>query len=239
MNESRSDGNIFNAYATVVGQLKKKRYIKGLEDEEDMSRPAILLHDGMCMAYTVIAAAYMAYSTEMVLSEPEKLREVLLEMNRLLCDKDGRFGKTQLGEMVRKFKLFPEEARKLERIKTLASSMIAFVIAHEFGHIIHGDIFNGVDSGVYSRNMERAADQFAADAIKSLEDPDICKFMFLGAALSFIADAALGNADITIAVEDSDSHPATLERFNNLLKNAPCSIEHFNMTESVFRKCMP
>ena len=87
--------------------------------------------------------------------------------------------------------------------------------------------------------MERSADQFAADTLNGLENPAIREFMFLGAALSFVADASLGNADITISVEDAQSLPATLERFNNLLKNAPPTLERFNLTENIFLACIP
>lgn len=239
LSETDSDSNKFNAFATTVGFLKQKYDIKELEDEDNLARPAILLHDGLDIAYTVVAAAYMLYSDNMVLTNPEKLRTVLIEMNSLLYSKKGHFGKKQLEILVKKFDLLPEDSEVLANIKTLASAMIAFVIAHELGHIIHGDMFNGMSNGVYSRNMERAADQFAADTLNGLEDPKIREFMFLGAALSFVADSSLGNADVSIAAEDDNSHPATLERFNSLLKNAPPTLELFNLTESVFLACMP
>ena len=100
-------------------------------------------------------------------------------------------------------------------------------------------MFNDVSAGVYSRNMERSADQFAADTLNGLEDPAIRDFMFLGAALSFVADASLGDADVSISAEAPDTHPATLERFNNLLKNAPPTLKRFNLTEDVFLSCIP
>ena len=239
LNETDADCNKFNAYATTVGMLKKEYSINELANEEDPARPAILLHDGLNMAYTVVAAAYMAYSVNMVLAKPEKLRTLLVEMNHLLYRQKGNFGKKQLEEIIKKFDIFPDDYKSLECIKTLASSMVAFVIAHELGHIVHGDMFNDVSAGVYSRNMERSADQFAADTLNGLEDPAIRDFMFLGAALSFVADASLGDADVSISAEAPDTHPATLERFNNLLKNAPPTLKRFNLTEDVFLSCIP
>ena len=137
-----------------------------------------------------------------------------------------------------KYNLFSEPSA-YENIKALSFAMTAQTIAHELGHIVYGDIFK-IDSGsAYTRNMERSADEFAADVINGIEDPSLREVLTLGAALSFVADAALDGADRDIPVDSEISHPATLERFNILLEKTGGAPARYNLTEESFLKCIP
>jgi transitional endoplasmic reticulum ATPase len=239
-NDCYRDSKTFNAYASVTGTLQKRYGIEDREVTADPDRPAIVLYDGLCMAYTAVAAAYMKYSDHLTkLPEPEALKRILRAIGERLERKDGCFGLSELAHLNARFELFPKDETALKNIQTLASAMIALVIAHELGHIVYGDIFKVGEGGAYSRNMERSADRFAADVLNGMEDPAIREFLFLGGALSFIADAALNNSNEDIPADADISHPNNLERFCNLLKNAPESIKKYNLTESYYLDCIP
>lgn len=236
-NTEHEDSKTFNAMATTVADLKQ-RY--GLTDTgDDPARPAIIIYEGLNLANTAVAAAYLKFFGDLRLTEPQKLRDFLFSMNRILCANNGRFGLQQMKELDQEYDIFSTDEVYTKNVETLASAMDAFVIAHELGHIVTGDIFKSPDGlGAYSRNMERAADQFAATLFDGLEDPKLRELFYLGAALSFIADISLGTASQKIDVESGSSHPATQERFSNLIKNAQDALEKFNLNDEIFAQCI-
>ena len=80
--------------------------------------------------------------------------------------------------------------------------------------------------------MERSADQFAADVINGIDDEGIRNLFFLGAALSFINENAWTEVDKNPDEdEELNTHPGTIERFCNLIKNYPEYDKKHNLTE--------
>ncbi len=238
-NDEYGDSQTFNAYASTISYLSQRYGINLSEMGGDPNRPAIVVYDGLNIANTAVAAAFLKHNPNMFLKDTKSLRQVLVDLNLFLCRNCGRITVGDLANLDNEYDLFPSDSDMLHDIKRLASVMGAFTIAHELGHIIYGDIFKVHDDGVYSRNMERSADQFAADVLNGIQDEDDRELLFLGAALHFVGHIALGRADEKISAEDSHTHPATLDRFRNLLKNAPETIEQFGFDEEKFLQCIP
>ena len=166
------------------------------------------------------------------------IRDFLIAMNGYLHRNDSRFTMENLKELNAKYELFSGSSEN-ESIKALSFAMTAMTIAHELGHIVYGDIFKIGTGSAYARNMERSADEFAVDVINGIEEPSVREILTLGAALSFVADAALGDADSDIPVESEISHPATLERFKILLEKTGDAPARYNLTEESFLECIP
>ncbi len=238
-NDKYADCKAFNAYATTAENVHRQYGVDIPGLEETPERPAIVIYDGLNIANTALAAAYLKYNPDWTLVDADSLRVFLADLRNVLYRNEGCITVKELAKLDKKYQLFPADVEILNEIKILASVMSSFVIAHELGHIVYGDIFKSNEGSVYSRNMERSADQFAADVLNGIRDKDIRDFLFLGSALSFITDIALGHVDVNIAVEDEHTHPATLERFRNLLRNAPEAIQQFGITETAFLQCIP
>ena len=237
-NDKFSDKNQFNAYATITNGIVEKYGLKGAELEDAPDRPAIIINEGLVLASFAFAAYYQKTNPSLALENPEALKEFLYDLNGIFCRNDSNFTMEHLKELNEKYCLFSNR-ENFEKIKLLTYAITAIAIAHELGHIVYGDIFKIGAGSVYERNMERSADQFAVDVIKGIEDPGIREFLIVGAALSFITEAALGNVDRDIPVDSEISHPNTLERYQILVESTRESIERYNLSEENFLKCIP
>ena len=240
-NDKFRDRLTFNAYASTAMYVTKRYHLDDPELLENPARPVIVLYDGLNIANTAMAAIFLKQYPNLVIDDPAKLHDFLISMCVQLIKRNGKFGVPQLKAMDKKYQLFPDDDKALEKIKILASAITSFTIAHELGHIVYGDIFKfGSDDNIYSRNMERSADQFAADTINGIDDESIRNLFFLGAALSFINDIAWTEvAKDPDADVESKTHPGTIERFCNLIKNYPEFAKKHNLTEETFMKCIP
>ena len=240
-NDKFKDKLTFNAYASTAMYVMKRYRLDDPELQKNPARPVIVLYDGFNIANTAMAAIFLKYYPNLVIDDPAKLHDFLRSMYDHLLKRNGKFGVPQLKAMDKKYQLFPDDEKALEKIKILASAMTSFTIAHELGHIVYGDIFKfNTDDNIYSRNMERSADQFAADVINGIDDEGIRNLFFLGAALSFINEIAWTEVDKNPDEdEELNTHPGTIERFCNLIKNYPEYAKKHNLTEETFKKCIP
>ncbi len=240
-NDKYRDKLTFNAYASTALYVMKRYNLTDPELTENPARPVIVLYDGFNIANTAMAAIFLKQYPDLVIDDPAKLHDFLISMCEHLMKRNGKFGVPQLKAMDKKYDLFPDDEKALENIKILASAMTSFTIAHELGHIVYGDIFKfNTDDNIYSRNMERSADQFAADIINGIADEGIRNLFFLGAALSFINELAW--TDVAKSPDEdveASTHPGTIERFCNLIKNYPEYAKKHNLTEETFKKCIP
>ena len=240
-NDKYRDKLTFNAYASTAMYVMKRYNITDPELTDNPARPVIVLYDGFNIANTAMAAIFLKQYPNLVIDDPAKLHDFLISMCEHLLKRKGKFGVPQLKAMDKQYQLFPDDDKALENIKILASAMTSFTIAHELGHIVYGDIFKfNTDDNIYSRNMERSADQFAADTINGIDDDGIRNLFFLGAALSFINELAWTEvAKGPDEDETKSTHPGTIERFCNLIKNYPEYAKKHNLTEETFKKCIP
>ena len=237
-NDEYDDSNNFNAYATVISNVLERYGIHDPVLEEDPLRPAIVLYEGLNLVNFTFAAFYKKYNPALTLDHPEKVREFLVSVNEILCRNGGGFDESSMKELDAKYELFSQPS-EYENIKALACAMTAITIAHELGHIVYGDIFKIGTGSAYARNMERSADEFAVDVVNGIQDPALREVLTLGAALSFVADCALGGADRDIPVDSDISHPATLERFRILLEKTGDGPARYKLTEENFLQCIP
>lgn len=103
----------------------------------------------------------------------------------------------------------------LSRAKDLSALICRWTIAHEVGHIIRGhvDIPVSLRTPDVRRNNEREADHFAHNINNLSAFPEIA---FLGGLVNnLLMIAGEGHR----ATQDSHTHPAPMERLENLFKN--------------------
>lgn len=119
---------------------------------------------------------------------------------------------------------------EIERIRANTLNMVIAVMAHELGHICLAHVVDdGYDSNVMSsnRNIERAADLFAASVIQMTNNVNNGA---IGAVMLEISLMCLGSSDGSL------THPAAVERLENMFTSYKGQFVSKTMSEKVLRK---
>ena len=111
----------------------------------------------------------------------------------------------------------------------ISAGMILTILAHEMGHIVLGHVAHTSGIGLeISRNQEREADSFASSVISA---SPFGEYMFVGMLFWHYALMLLEGAQPAAGDDgESQTHPCSRERYENLVKANPSKAAVFGLS---------
>ena len=193
----------------------------------------VIYPSGMAICDRLIAGILSAADLSLTGEARMPLEEILTQLFTSISP-NGRMTSNRAVSILDKKLFHLLDEAQLSRAKDLSALICRWTIAHEVGHIIRGhcDIPASLRTPDVRRNNERDADHFAHNINNLSAFPEIA---FLGGLVNnLLMIAGEGHR----ATQDSHTHPAPMERLENLFKNIEsfqAFHARFNMSkESIF-----
>ncbi len=205
----------------------------------------IVVLQGLAIAITISSAIYMKCNPCMVFENPDGI------CNLLRCCKGICFGSGSnlqaLQQYDEQYGLIPDDEEKLFILEGLVKGGLTMVALHELGHIISGHVtgerlekkFGSEYLYTYSRNQERDADRFAINATNSIYDSLVREYVFLGGIMHNLWPISFGGYGSNLSYNETDTHPASVERFRMILEGCKDLQEKYAITEEKYKRCIP
>ncbi|NCY20517.1 hypothetical protein EBX31_00990 [bacterium] len=159
----------------------------------------------------ILSAADLSLEGDAKMPLEEVLVQIFISIRRV-----GKMSTTKAVSILDKKLGHLLDDAQLARARDLASLIGRWTIAHEIGHIIRGhcDMASSLKTPDVLRNNERDADHFAHNINNLSAFPE---YSFLGGLMNNLQMVATSGRHATLS---GNTHPAPMERLENLLRNA-------------------
>ena len=182
-----------------------------------------------------VAASVVAADTEKGTGSARLLRDFVRSMGGRLCAGGGKFSHAMATETAREIGVDRQLAGPAiaHKAQSYAVGMMAYVIAHELGHIALGHTLGASVNLEVSRNQEREADSFASSVIST---SPFGEYLVTGPVvwdLVWVWCQHAGNQRI------ATTHPLSRERLMDFIRANEAQAAALGITESTIRDLLP